>query len=142
MTDIAAFDPIKNIHLKMYLLCTLLILKRIKFAKQRRKRIRSVRKIRSSRSQMLLNIGVLENFANFAGKHLCWSLMFLNIGVLENFVNFAWKHLCWSLFLIKLVAFNFIKRDSNTGVFLWNLLSFYEHLFCRTTPVVASGKSI
>ena len=28
-----------------------------------------------------------------------------------------------SLFLVKLLAFNFITRDSNTGVFLWNLQS-------------------
>ena len=33
---------------------------------------------RSSRSQMFFKIGVLKNFANFTGKHLCWSrfLMF------------------------------------------------------------------
>ena len=30
--------------------------------------------IRSSRSQMLFKIGVFKNFANFTGKHLCWSL--------------------------------------------------------------------
>ena len=34
----AAFDQIRSLHLKKYLLCTMLILKRIKFAKQRRKR--------------------------------------------------------------------------------------------------------
>ena len=28
---------------------------------------------RSSRSQVLFKIGVLKNFANFTGKHLCWS---------------------------------------------------------------------
>ena len=27
--------------------------------------------------------------------------MFFKIGVLKNFVNFTGKHLCWSLFLIK-----------------------------------------
>ena len=34
------------------------------------------------------------------------------------------KHLCWSYFLIKLQACRFatlLKRDSNTGVFLWIL---------------------
>ena len=33
-------------------------------------------KYRSSRLQMFLKIGVLKNFANFAGKDLCWSLFF------------------------------------------------------------------
>ena len=37
-------------------------------------------------------------------------------GVRKNFPNFTGKHLCWSLFLL--------KRDSNTGIFLWNLRSF------------------
>ena len=35
-------------------------------------------------------------------------------GILKNFANFTGKHLCRSL----LQACNFIKRDSNTGVFL------------------------
>ena len=29
---------------------------------------------KSSRSQMFFNIGVLQNFAKFTGKHLCWSI--------------------------------------------------------------------
>ena len=29
---------------------------------------------RGSHSQMLFKIGVLKNFSNFTGKHLCWSL--------------------------------------------------------------------
>ena len=33
---------------------------------------------------------------------------------------------------------NLLKRDSNTGVFLWNLLQFSVHLFHRTTLVAAS----
>ena len=72
----AAFDQIRLLHLKKYLLCTLLILKRIQFAKQRRRKICWIWKIRSSCSQMLVNIGVLENFTNFTGKYLCWSLFF------------------------------------------------------------------
>ena len=79
----AAFDQIRLLHLKKYLLCTLLILKRIKFAKQRRRRICWIRKIRSSRSQILLNVGVLENFANFTGKYLCWSLFFNKVAGLQ-----------------------------------------------------------
>ena len=42
-------------------------------------------------------------------------------GVLKDFANFAQKHLCWSLFLIKLHASrpaSLLKGDSNTIVFL------------------------
>ena len=44
----------------------------------------------------------------------------VNTGVLEkvahkNFANLAGKNLCWTLFLIK-----FIKRDSDTGVLQLN----------------------
>ena len=41
--------------------------------------------------------------------------------------NFSGKHLCWSLFFIKSQIFRpatLVKRDSNTGVFLWNLQDF------------------
>ena len=34
---------------------------------------------RSSRLQMFFKIGVLENFANFIGKHLCWSLFLIQV---------------------------------------------------------------
>ena len=47
--------------------------------------------------------------------------IFFKIGVLKTFANFTGKHMCWSLFLIKLQglqAYNFIKIDPNTGVFL------------------------
>ena len=36
----------------------------------------SLAKYRSIRSQMFLKIGALKNFANFTGKHMCWSLSF------------------------------------------------------------------
>ena len=46
------------------------------------------------------------------------------------------KHLCLSLFLIKLYAFRsatLLSRDSSTGVFLWMLQNFQEHLFWKTS---------
>ena len=52
------------------------------------------------------------------------SQIFLKTGVLKKFANFTGKHLCWSLFLIKFQVFRpatLIKRDCNTGVFLWKL---------------------
>ena len=53
--------------------------------------------------------------------------MFLKFGVLKNFANFTGKQQCWNLFSIKLKALRpatLLTRDSNTGVFLWNLWSF------------------
>ena len=50
--------------------------------------------------------------------------LFCKKGVLRNFANFTGKHLCWSLFLIELQTFKpaaLLKIDSNTDVFLWNL---------------------
>ena len=47
--------------------------------------------------------------------------VFCENDVLEKFANFTGKHLCWGLFLIKLqtlVLATLSKRDSNTGVFL------------------------
>ena len=58
-------------------------------------------------------------------------------GVLRNFANFTGKHLCRSLFLKNLQAWrsaSLLKRDSSTGASLWNLQKllkthfFTEHL--------------
>ena len=49
--------------------------------------------------------------------------------------------MCLSLFLINLKYFKpvtSLKRDANTGVFLWILWNVYEQLFYRTTPMAAS----
>ena len=59
-------------------------------------------------------------------------------GFLKNFAKFTRKHLCWSLFLIKLQAFKpvyLLKKDSNTGAFLWKLRIFKEHLFWSTSAI-------
>ena len=37
--------------------------------------------VRSSPSHMFFKIGVLKNFANFTGKHLCWSLFLIELQV-------------------------------------------------------------
>ena len=46
-------------------------------------------------------------FKTFRGSR---SQMFFKIDDLGNFANFLGKHLCWSLFLIKFQAYNFIKK--------------------------------
>ena len=68
------------------------------------------------------------------------SQMFFKTG-LKNFANFTGKHLYWSLFLIKLEALRpstLLKRDSNTGVFLFNLRNFLKHLFLQYTSAGCS----
>ena len=42
-----------------------------------------IQKVRISRSEMNLNMGVVENFANFTGKYLCWSLFFNKVADLQ-----------------------------------------------------------
>ena len=60
--------------------------------------------------------------------------IFFKIGLIKNFVNFTGKHLCWSLLLRK------FKTDSNTDVFPWNFVKFLKYLFFRTPPVVDSRR--
>ena len=58
--------------------------------------------------------------------------VFFKRGVLENFSKFTGNPLHWSLFLIKLQSSSLQlyskKRDSSTGVILWILRNFQEHL--------------
>ena len=62
--------------------------------------------------------------------------------------NFTGKHLCWSLFLIKSVAFRpvtLLKRDSNTGVFLYIMRIFkntYFEEYLRTTGSITDAKRL
>ena len=65
--------------------------------------------------QQTVNSAVYLNF------HRGSTQMFFKRGVLKNFTIFIGKHLCWGILFNKvagLKACNFIKRDSDTGVFL------------------------
>ena len=86
-----------------------------------------------------------KTMANFRSSHQRCSVKKVFLEVSQNSqentcarVSFfnkaaAWKHLCQSLFFDKVA--NFIKkRDSGTGVFMWILWNFWEHLFHRTPP--------
>ena len=60
--------------------------------------------------------------------------LFYKKGVLKVLQN-SQENTCTRVsFLIKLQACKLIKRDPHTGVFLWILQNFYEHLFYRTPP--------
>ena len=61
----------------------------------------------SSRSQTFFKISARKNFAIFIRKHLCWSL--------HKTFNYRLSTL--------------LKRDSNTGVFLWILRNFLRTAF-------------
>ena len=54
---------------------------------------------RNSRSQMYFKIGVFKNFANFTGKHLCWSLFLIKLQARDYFYRktFFTDHLRWLL---------------------------------------------
>ena len=58
--------------------------------------------------------------------------MIFEIGILKHFAISTGKHLCWSLFLITLQVWRsatLLKRDSNTGAFLWILWIFRNSFF-------------
>ena len=54
--------------------------------------------------------------------------IFLKIGVIKKLAKLTRKQLCRSLFLTIRLA-TFLKRDSNTNVFLWILRNFWRHFF-------------
>ena len=69
---------------------------------------------------------------NLEDRSSC-SQMFFQTGVLNNFAIFTGKHLCWSLFMIKLKAWRpttILKIDRKTDVFLWKL---FRTLFLQNT---------
>ena len=61
---------------------------------------------RSSRSQMLFKIGAPKNFANFTGKHLCWSLFLKKVAGLQDTLFI--EHLQWLLLCHKVQFFNLV----------------------------------
>ena len=82
-------------------------------------------------AQILLLRAILEMKISIPGRS-SQERCSVKKGVLKNFANFTGKHLCWSLFLIKFQAFNpgtLLKRDSNTGVFLWSFRNFKDTYF-------------
>ena len=54
---------------------------------------------------MFFKIVFLKNFANFTGKHLCWSLLFNKAAGLQTFIKKRLEHRCFPVkftkFLIK-----------------------------------------
>ena len=68
--------------------------------------------------------------------------MFFKIGVLKSFANFTGKHLCWSLFLKNLQAegLQLHKSKTPTEVFFCEVCKIFKNTFSyRTPPVTASA---
>ena len=73
---------------------------------------------RSSHQKCSIVIVVLKNFTKFTGKQLCQSLFFNNVADLRPAI--------------------LLKGDCGTGVFLWVLWNFLEHLFTEHLRATAS----
>ena len=115
--------------------------------------------VRSSHWRCSVKKGVLKNFENFTGENLCWSLFLIKLKfwglatllkktpmevlsceICKHFKNNYFEEHLW-MPASKL----YLKGDSNTGVFLWivvsysrtpilNFLKYLEKLFCITPP--------
>ena len=107
--------------------------------------------------------GVLRNFGKFTGKHLCQSLFFNKVADLRpaTLLKKRLWHTCFPANFAKflrtqflqntsgrlllyypnksLLAYNFIKKDSGTCVFLWIFQNVSERLFYRTPLVIAKA---
>ena len=77
----------------------------------------------SGRSHMLFKIGVLENLANFTGRHLCWSHFLIKMLCSDlQLCNFIKKRLlrrCFPLKFAKFLTKPFLQ--STSGECFWNL---------------------
>ena len=69
------------------------------------------------------------------------SQMFFKIGALKNLAIFTRKCLCWSLFLIKLQAYNFIKKEIPTQEFSYEYCKIFKKVLYKTLPVATFGYS-
>ena len=64
-------------------------------------------KCRSSQRKFSVEKGFLKNFANFTGKHLCWSVF---LKVRKNFVKKILQHRCFSVKLAKFLRTPTLKN--------------------------------
>ena len=98
--------------------------------------------IRNSLSQISFKIGILKNFTYFTVKHMCCDLFLIGLWLssylcLKFMEIFESQKLNFSIFReVKRLHHDMIrrpdslqlyqKRDSNTGVLLWNLWTFLQ----------------
>ena len=102
--------------------------------------------MQSARTELLYQVTDALNYYLFRSSH---SQMFFKIDVLKNFANFTGKHLCWSLFSIQLQALrpaSLLKRDFNmfdsnvmTYMFSCEICEIFKIIFFYRTPPVAAS---
>ena len=84
-------------------------------------------------------------FLNLIIIFICRSSHHIEIGVLKNFTKFTEKHLCQALFLSKVAGLGlqlYLKRGSDTDVFLWICEIFKNTFFTEHQLTTASISSI
>ena len=74
-----------------------------------------------------------KKLINYSSKKQPFA-MFFKIGVLKYFAIFTGKHRCWSLLLVKLHAYNFIKKETPTQVFSYEYCKLFKNSFFYRTP--------
>ena len=80
---------------------------------------------RTSRPEVFCKKGILENVTNFTGKHLCQSLFFNKVTGLSILPGIIRKPLVFWWFQRQQKGLPlYLKRDSDTDVFLWILWNF------------------
>ena len=99
----------------------------------------------SSHRRCSVKKGVLKNFANFTGKHLCWRLFFMKLQfwrpvtlskktpthVFSRDINEIFKNSYFDELLWITVYELYLKRDFNTGAFLRILRINKKKLYCN-----------
>ena len=65
---------------------------------------------RSSRLQMFFKIGVLKNFANFRGKHLCWSVFLRKVQAMPAASWKGFQHRCFPVKFAKCLRKAFLTE--------------------------------
>ena len=85
-------------------------------------------KIRVKRQKQPLKLfckkGVLRNFANFTGKHLCWSFFFIDLQEVCSFIKKRLRHRCFPEEFTKFLRTPNLKTVNDC---FWNL---FFHLSC------------
>ena len=79
---------------------------------------------RSSCLQMFFKIRVLKNFANFTGKHLCWSLFLKKFLTLFLTLLKTLQYRCFPVKFAKKFKNTFFYFSSSGCFWLWDVISF------------------
>ena len=90
---------------------------------------------RSSCSQVFFKLGVLQNFANFTGKYLCWNYFLINLQVFKPKKVFSYKicEIFKNVFLTEHLRWLLLN---NGNKIMLNALSADDEIYRKLLPVV------